>query len=60
MEQLEEALRIDPFDSTAYTLLGHAALRKGQKALALEAYKNALLFDPENDQAKRALSGLSR
>lgn len=60
MEQLEEALRINPFDSTAYTLLGYAALRKGQKALALEAYKNALLFDPENDQAKRALSGLSR
>jgi tetratricopeptide (TPR) repeat protein len=60
MEQLEEALKIDPFNSTASTLLGYAALRKGQKALALEAYKNALLFDPDNDQAKRVLAELSR
>ena len=54
----EEALRREPEDAEAWLDLGNARTALGDEDAARFAYEQALLLDPGNDDAERALASL--
>ena len=57
---LAEALRLDPKDVLALTLLGKIRLQQGDRAAARELFRRALALDPRNPDALQGMSSLSR
>ena len=57
---LSEALRLDPKDVLALTLLGKIRLQQGDRAAARELFRRALALDPRNPDAQQGMSALSR
>ena len=51
IEQLGEAMRLDPAHAEAHSNLGVALARRGQWGEAIEQYKEALSLDPRQTQA---------
>jgi lipoprotein NlpI len=51
IDQLEEALRLDPGHAEAHSNLGVALARRGQAAQAIEHYEEAIRLDPHQTQA---------
>jgi len=51
IEQLQEALRLDPDHAEAHSNLGVALARRGRGAEAIEQYRKSLALDPRQMQA---------
>ena len=60
IRQYREALKLLPEYVTALNNLGHAYERKQLAAQALEAYEQALAFEPTNQTAKRRAESLRK
>lgn len=60
IRQYKESLKLLPEYVTALNNLGHAYERKQLAAQALEAYEQALGFDPANQTAKRRADALRK
>lgn len=57
---LEEAIRLDPYDSPAHLALAQDYLLVGDRTRALESLQRVVSFDPGNRAARLELERLRR
>ena len=60
IRQYKEALKLQPQYVTSLNNLGHSYERKKLTAQALEMYETALIYEPDNDTAKRRVESLRK
>lgn len=60
IRQYKEALKLQPQYVTSLNNLGHSYERKKLTAQALEMYETALIYEPDNDTAKRRAESLRK
>jgi curved DNA-binding protein CbpA len=56
-QNLLKAIEVDPTSAEPYAQLGTLYVRLGQKDRGHEMYRNALQWDPSNEEAQRGLGG---